>query len=105
MFFPLASSLTESAKNQLALKMVCVMIEQAIWLNVHSVPIPVFEIRVQDGYGARWSADGRQVNFVGAQSTTLSNSLRGTGMPYIPLSQMSLVGDLYVCCRDSFEDF
>jgi hypothetical protein len=42
--------------------MICKLIEQAVWLNVHVVPVPVFEIRVQDGYGARWSADGSQVN-------------------------------------------
>ncbi|CAM6126800.1 unnamed protein product [Calypogeia fissa] len=51
---------TEPAKNDLAFKIIRKMMEQAIWLNVHIVPVPVFEVRVRDGYGARWLADGSQ---------------------------------------------
>lgn len=34
------------------------------WLNVHIVPPhgTVFEIRVVDGYGARWCKDGSEVS-------------------------------------------
>ncbi|KAF5775155.1 putative ASCH domain, PUA-like superfamily protein [Helianthus annuus] len=47
----------ESHKNMLALKVINHLIDHCRWLNVHIVPPhgPVFEIRVQDGYGARWS--------------------------------------------------
>ncbi|KAI3703352.1 hypothetical protein L1987_73356 [Smallanthus sonchifolius] len=47
----------ESHKNMLALKLINHLIAHCCWLNVHIVPPhgPVFEIRVQDGYGARWS--------------------------------------------------
>ncbi|KAK1418957.1 hypothetical protein QVD17_28111 [Tagetes erecta] len=47
----------ESHKNMLALKVINHLIAHCCWLNVHIVPPhgPVFEIRVQDGYGARWS--------------------------------------------------
>lgn len=33
------------------------------WLNVHFVQPhgPVFEIRISEGYGARWSEDGTKV--------------------------------------------
>ncbi|XP_030940651.1 uncharacterized protein LOC115965547 isoform X2 [Quercus lobata] len=47
-------------KNGLAMDVVCHVIEHCGWLNVHIVPPhgAVFEIRVADGYGARWSKDG-----------------------------------------------
>ncbi|XP_050255762.1 uncharacterized protein LOC126701599 isoform X3 [Quercus robur] len=47
-------------KNGLAMDVVCHIIEHCGWLNVHIVPPhgAVFEIRVADGYGARWSKDG-----------------------------------------------
>ncbi|GKE11633.1 putative RNA-binding ASCH domain protein, partial [Tanacetum coccineum] len=47
----------ESQKNILALKVISHLISHCCWLNVHVVPPhgAVFEIRVQDGYGARWS--------------------------------------------------
>ncbi|XP_076910774.1 uncharacterized protein LOC143568509 isoform X2 [Bidens hawaiensis] len=47
----------DSHKNMLALKVINHLIAHCCWLNVHIVPPhgPVFEIRAQDGYGARWS--------------------------------------------------
>lgn len=50
-------------KNRLAMDVVCHIIEHYGWLNVHIVPPhgAVFEIRVSDGYGARWSKDGCKV--------------------------------------------
>nr|XP_043630512.1 uncharacterized protein LOC122601843 [Erigeron canadensis] len=47
----------ESRKNMLALKVISHLIAHCCWLNVHNVAPhgAVFEIRVQDGYGARWS--------------------------------------------------
>ncbi|EFJ11351.1 hypothetical protein SELMODRAFT_126335, partial [Selaginella moellendorffii] len=57
-----ACSGTETAKNKIALKAVCRIIDQASWMNIHHLPqsTHIFEIRVQDGYGARWSSDGKQ---------------------------------------------
>ena len=39
------------------------VIANCCWLNMHIVPPhgAVFEIRVADGYGARWSQDGTKV--------------------------------------------
>ncbi|KAI3692691.1 hypothetical protein L6452_32512 [Arctium lappa] len=47
----------EPHKNVLAFKVISNLITHCCWLNVHIVPPhgAVFEIRVQDGYGARWS--------------------------------------------------
>ncbi|KAL3685998.1 hypothetical protein R1sor_004020 [Riccia sorocarpa] len=50
---------TEPAKNEVSRRKLRRMIEDAVWMNVHVVPVPVFEIRVAAGYGARWSQDGR----------------------------------------------
>ncbi|GLT53484.1 hypothetical protein SLA2020_267520 [Shorea laevis] len=56
---------SDSDKNKLAMDVVCHLIAHCDWLNVHVVPPHgvVFEIRVADGYGARWSKDGSQ--FIG----------------------------------------
>ncbi|CAK9859104.1 unnamed protein product [Sphagnum jensenii] len=51
---------TESEKNELAKSMLKRLMKHAIWMNVHLAPFPTFEIRVSDGYGARWVADGSQ---------------------------------------------
>lgn len=39
------------------------LIEHCCWMNIHIVPPHgvVFEIRVADGYGARWTEDGSKV--------------------------------------------
>ena len=47
-------------KNALALEIVTNMIENAAWINCHEFggsSRPVLEIRVKEGYGARWSVD------------------------------------------------
>ncbi|EXB23147.1 hypothetical protein L484_016164 [Morus notabilis] len=55
----------DSDKNRRALDVITQLITQCCWLNLHIVPPhgDVFEIRVADGYGARWSIDGSK--FVG----------------------------------------
>ncbi|KAL9233178.1 hypothetical protein vseg_008208 [Gypsophila vaccaria] len=55
----------DSAKNQHALKMITYIMDHCKWLNVHIVRPhgAVFEIRVPEGYGARWSKDGTKVVF------------------------------------------
>ncbi|XP_048332694.2 uncharacterized protein LOC107422004 isoform X2 [Ziziphus jujuba] len=57
---------SDSNKNKLALDVIIHLVTNCCWLNVHIVPPhgEVFEIRVADGYGARWSKDGSQVNEV-----------------------------------------
>ena len=53
-------------KNMLALDIITQIMQNAFWLNVHFVPpdLHVFEIRVREGYGARWTADGSKVFFL-----------------------------------------
>ena len=36
------------------------LLDNASWTNCHMLPhgVEVFEVRVAQGYGARWSADG-----------------------------------------------
>eukprot|EP00899_Mesostigma_viride_P013665 jgi/Mesvir1/2229/Mv14006-RA.1 len=49
-------------KNARAAQVVDTILQGATWMNVHRLPhdLPVFEARVAQGYGARWSADGSQ---------------------------------------------
>ena len=56
----------DDVKNMLALDIITQIMENAFWLNVHFVPpdLHVFEIRVREGYGARWTADGSKVFFL-----------------------------------------
>lgn len=53
----------DSDKNRLAVDVINRLIAHCCWLNVHTVPPHgvVFEIRVADGYGARWTEDGSKV--------------------------------------------
>lgn len=51
---------TEAEKNKLAESTLHHLMTHAVWMNIHLAPIPLFEIRVSDGYGARWLADGSQ---------------------------------------------
>ncbi|QCE09103.1 uncharacterized protein LOC114183748 [Vigna unguiculata] len=55
----------DSNKNRLAKDAINRLIAHCCWLNVHIVPPHgvVFEIRVADGYGARWNEDGSK--FIG----------------------------------------
>ncbi|KAG2371211.1 uncharacterized protein HKW66_Vig0213850 [Vigna angularis] len=55
----------DSNKNRLAKDAINRLISHCCWLNVHTVPPHgvVFEIRVADGYGARWNEDGSK--FIG----------------------------------------
>ncbi|KAM7465124.1 hypothetical protein LguiB_012686 [Lonicera macranthoides] len=51
---------SDSNKNMLAVDVIRRLIDHCCWLNMHIVPPHgvIFEIRVYDGYGARWSQDG-----------------------------------------------
>lgn len=54
----------EAEKNKLAESTLHRLMTHTVWMNIHLAPIPLFEIRVSDGYGARWLADGSQVNYL-----------------------------------------
>ncbi|EEE51942.1 hypothetical protein OsJ_33576 [Oryza sativa Japonica Group] len=47
-------------KNQLASEIIDHLLRECCWMNIHlTQPYgPVYEIRVHEGYGARWSQDG-----------------------------------------------
>jgi len=51
---------SEAAKNSSAEQLAKYIILHAVWLNCHSLPhdIHIFELRVPEGYGMRWSVDG-----------------------------------------------
>ncbi|CAH8333309.1 unnamed protein product [Eruca vesicaria subsp. sativa] len=56
---------SDSDKNRLAMDIINSFIGQCCWMNIHIVPPhgEVFEIRVVQGYGARWCRDGTK--FIG----------------------------------------
>ncbi|KAJ3703711.1 hypothetical protein LUZ61_007416 [Rhynchospora tenuis] len=56
---------SDSHKNQLASEVINQLLDGCCWMNVHLIQPygPVFEIRVREGYGARWSSDGSK--FIG----------------------------------------
>ncbi|KAK7112704.1 uncharacterized protein [Littorina saxatilis] len=51
---------SETDKNQHALGKVTAILDNATWINIHWLPhdIYIVEARQENGYGARWSADG-----------------------------------------------
>eukprot|EP00026_Physarum_polycephalum_P009597 Phypoly_transcript_09725.p1 GENE.Phypoly_transcript_09725~~Phypoly_transcript_09725.p1 ORF type:complete len:299 (+),score=24.64 Phypoly_transcript_09725:114-1010(+) len=53
---------TEILKNSRAEKMILKILQNATWINIHSLPheLPCLEVRIAEGYGARWLADGAQ---------------------------------------------
>jgi hypothetical protein len=49
-----------AAMNAKAVKVISRLLNEAVWQNLHSLPpdrIVAFEIRIAEGYGARWTAD------------------------------------------------
>ncbi|WVZ52899.1 hypothetical protein U9M48_003902 [Paspalum notatum var. saurae] len=61
-----------SSKNQLAYETIDSLLRECCWMNVYlTQPYgPVFEIRVREGYGARWSEDGSKfIGFLEPYST------------------------------------
>lgn len=53
---------TEAEKNAHALRLMNLILDKATWINIHWLPQEIFviEVRVIEGYGARWTADGEQ---------------------------------------------
>ncbi|RYR42566.1 hypothetical protein Ahy_A08g039028 isoform B [Arachis hypogaea] len=58
-----AGTIPDSNKNRLAMDVIKRLIAHCCWVNMHVVPPhgTVFEIRVAEGYGARWIEDGSKV--------------------------------------------
>lgn len=54
---------SDSAKNKLASEVINRLLDGCCWMNLHFIKPQecVIEIRVREGYGARWSADGTKV--------------------------------------------
>lgn len=54
----------DSNKNKLAMGVIMDLISNSCWLNMYTLQPhgDVFEIRVAEGYGARWSKDSNKVN-------------------------------------------
>ncbi|KAL4567689.1 hypothetical protein LXL04_023281 [Taraxacum kok-saghyz] len=54
----------ESHKNMLAVNAINHLVAHCCWMNVHTIPPhgAVFEIRVYDGYGARWALNPPKVS-------------------------------------------
>eukprot|EP01114_Cavostelium_apophysatum_P019150 TRINITY_DN6089_c0_g1_i1.p1 TRINITY_DN6089_c0_g1~~TRINITY_DN6089_c0_g1_i1.p1 ORF type:complete len:335 (-),score=49.14 TRINITY_DN6089_c0_g1_i1:143-1123(-) len=52
----------ESVKNRKAVEILVRILKNAVWLNVHLLPhnVTIFECRLKEGYGARWTADGTE---------------------------------------------
>uniref|UniRef100_A0A0A0KEV6 Uncharacterized protein n=1 Tax=Cucumis sativus TaxID=3659 RepID=A0A0A0KEV6_CUCSA len=59
------TSRRNSDKNRHAMNTIVHLIAQCCWMNIHIVAPHgiVFEIRIAEGYGARWSKDGNK--FIG----------------------------------------
>ncbi|XP_071490914.1 uncharacterized protein [Diadema antillarum] len=53
---------SEKAKNESAEKVLRKILNDVGWLNIHQLPhaLPILEVRNIEGYGARWSPDGRE---------------------------------------------
>lgn len=53
---------SEAKVNLSSLEVLHRIMKNCVWINIHCLPhdVPFFEIRVRDGYGARWSLDGSQ---------------------------------------------
>jgi len=52
----------EAEKNAKARQVVELILNNAVWVNVHELPgdLPIMEVRTLEGYGVRWLADGSQ---------------------------------------------
>lgn len=53
---------SEAAKNEHALGIAEKILDSAVWINIHIIPhdVRVLEVRLEEGYGMRWSGDGSE---------------------------------------------
>jgi hypothetical protein len=51
----------DAHKIQVSNQKMLTLFREAVWMNLHKLPhdLLVYEIRIAEGYGARWSADGK----------------------------------------------
>ncbi|XP_072044441.1 uncharacterized protein [Amphiura filiformis] len=52
---------SEQAKNEHATNIMKRILDHAAWINIHMLPhdVTILEVRSPEGYGARWSSDGK----------------------------------------------
>jgi len=58
----------DESKNKVAEELICRVLNEAVWGNLHGLPggLLTFEVRVGQGYGARWTTDaGGELRFRG----------------------------------------
>merc|ERR1711933_200218 len=57
----------DAQKNTAAHKLLCQLLDEAVWGNLHSLPgeLLTYEVRVRQGYGARWTSEETGVVFRG----------------------------------------
>jgi len=55
---------SEANKNTLAINVLTKILNNVIWANIHQLPhnIRIYEVRHEDGYGARWGMVDEEVN-------------------------------------------
>ena len=56
---------SEAEKNAAAMNVLRRILSEAVWMNCHVLPhdVFVFEVRVREGYGARWAMVGNRASF------------------------------------------
>lgn len=76
----------DEEKNRHAADLINCLLDNCSWMNMHIVRPHgnVFEIRKDDGYGARWSVDGTKVYFDSQSLYTFVSSsiMHGVGFPF-----------------------
>lgn len=51
---------SDTTKNEASRRVLSKILDNAVWINAHMLPhdVAIVEVRVAEGYGARWLADG-----------------------------------------------
>ena len=60
---------TETYKNEFATKKLNQVLTEAVWINIHSIlgSETIIEVRIEQGYGMRWTIDGTFRGFLEPQ--------------------------------------
>ncbi|KAK7261643.1 hypothetical protein RIF29_27959 [Crotalaria pallida] len=90
---------SDSNKNRLAMNAINHLIEHCCWMNLHAVSPHgiVFEIRVADGYGARWTEDGTKsptCKMVTQRDGSTSSSYQTTTAASLYMNATCIMGDV-----------
>ncbi|XP_020253019.1 uncharacterized protein LOC109830224 isoform X2 [Asparagus officinalis] len=69
---------SDSNKNRIASEVINHLVDDCCWMNIHFIKPHecVFEVRVHEGYGARWSADGTEKNTVDSSRVSVHRIFR-----------------------------